>query len=103
MLPGPVYAHAKITSTVPADGDFVAAPEALVLTFDSEVQLTGLELKTVEGDNVDLGTIATGTARTFTINLPDSLPPGEYYAVWRSIATDTHFSTGEFFFTVLDS
>lgn len=101
MLSGWAYSHAKMTSTIPADGDYVSAPEYLVLTFDNAVQLTGVELKSVEGDSRDLSEFSAEQAKTFTISLPQSLPPGEYYVVWRSIAADSHFSTGEFFFTVV--
>ncbi|MCH8335770.1 MAG: copper resistance protein CopC [Proteobacteria bacterium] len=101
MLSGWAYSHAKMTSTIPADGDTVCAPEILVLTFDNAVQLTGVQLSTVEGDNRDLGDFSAERAKTFTISVPNTLPPGEYYVVWRSIAADSHFSTGEFFFTVV--
>jgi len=111
MLPGLTHAHAMITSTVPADGDFVAAPETLVLSFDNEVRLTGVELhtvegvsaagRTVEGEVVNLDYVATEAKRSFRIAVPEPLPPGEYYLVWRCIATDTHFASGEFFFTVV--
>ena len=101
MMSGWAYSHAKMTSTVPADGDFVAAPEILVLTFNNPVRLTGVELKTVDGENPGLGTFSAETAKTFSINVPQPLSPGEYYVVWRSIAADSHFATGEFFFTVL--
>ncbi len=110
-LPGQAYAHAKITSTVPADGDFVASPEVLMINFDNEVRLTGVELhsvegvsaegRTVEGQVIELGFATTEVARSFMIEIPRSLPPGEYFLVWRCVATDSHFSTGEFFFTVL--
>ncbi len=100
-LPGLTFAHAKITATVPADGDFVRAPEELVLTFDNAVQLTAVELKTVEGDTRDVGDVSADQAKTFTVSIPQSLPPGEYYLIWRCIASDSHFSTGEFFFTVI--
>ncbi len=101
MLSGWAYSHAKMTSTIPADGDFVSAPENLVLTFDNPVQLTGVELKTVDGENRDLGTFSAELAKTFSINVPQPIPTGEYYVVWRSIAADSHFSTGEFLFTVV--
>ena len=101
MLPSLAYSHAKMTSTVPADGDFVAAPEILVLTFDNAVQLTGVELKTVDGDNRNVGSFSAEPAKIFSVAVPQPLPPGEYYVVWRSIAADSHFSTGEFFFTVV--
>jgi len=101
MLPGLAYPHARITSTVPADGDFVSAPQILVLTFDNPVHLTGVELKAVDGENRDVGPFPVEPAKTFSVNVPRPLPPGEYYVIWRSIATDSHFSTGEFFFTVV--
>lgn len=108
---GTAFAHAKITSTVPADGDFIASPRTLVLNFDDEVRLTGVELhtvepvsaegKTVEGAVVNLDFATTHAARSFEIGVPEPLPPGEYFLVWRCIAADSHFSTGEFFFTVI--
>ena len=100
-MSGLAFSHAKITTTVPADGDFVTAPEVLVLTFDNAVELTGVELNTVEGDSRQLDTLPAEPATSFTIIVPQSLPPGEYYVIWRSIAADSHFSTGEFFFTVV--
>ena len=112
MLPGLAYSHAKITSTIPADGDFVASPEVLTLNFDNDVRLTGMELhsvegvsaegRTVEGEVIELSFVATELARSFMIEIPRLLPPGEYFLIWRCIATDSHFSTGEFFFTVVD-
>ena len=87
MLSGWAYSHAKMSSTVPADGDFVSAPDNL--------------LKNVAGEKRDLGTFPAELAKTFSINVPQPLRAGEYYVVWRSIAADSHFSTGEFFFTVV--
>lgn len=101
FVAGLAFAHAKIVSTVPADGDFVSPPRVLVLNFDSEVRLTGVELHTVDGDIIDLGKTEEETASLFEIRVPGILPSGEYYLVWRSIAADKHFSTGEFFFTVV--
>ncbi len=77
-----------------------------------EVRLTGMELhsvegvsaegRTVEGEVIELSFVATELARSFMIEIPRLLPPGEYFLIWRCIATDSHFSTGEFFFTVVD-
>ena len=74
MAPGLAFAHAKITSTIPADGDFVASPEVLTLNFDNEVRLTGMELhsvagvsaegRTVEGEIIALAFNATEAARS---------------------------------------
>ena len=101
MMSGWAFSHAKITSTVPADGDFVGAPENLVLNFDSPVQLTGIELKTVDDGDMGVGAFSAEPSTMFSISVPESLPPGEYYVIWKSIATDSHVSTGEFFFTVV--
>ena len=101
LLSGWAFGHAKMTSTIPADGDYVAAPEYLVLSFDNPVKLTGIELRTVDGANRDIEDLPAEPATTFHIGVPRKLPPGEYYVVWKSIATDSHFSTGEFFFTVV--
>ena len=111
LLSGTALAHAKITSTIPADGDFVPSPRSLVLNFDNEVELTGAELhtvagvsaegRTIEGEVVELGFDTAGPARSFLIEVAEPLPPGEYYLVWRCVADDSHFSTGEFFFTVV--
>lgn len=110
-MPGLAHAHAKIVSTVPADGDFVASPMNFVLNFDNAVTLTGVELhsiagvsaegRTIEGAIVDLGFIATEPSRSFVIDIPEPLVPGEYFLIWRCVAADSHFATGEFFFTVV--
>ena len=101
MMSGLAFSHAKITATVPADGDFVAAPKKLVLTFDSPVQLTGVDLRTVDGETLYTPAFTSDPATVFDIDVPGALSPGEYYVVWKSIAADSHFSTGEFFFTVV--
>lgn len=111
VLPGVVYAHAKIVSTMPADGDFVTSPETFVLNFDDKVRLTGMELHTIEGVNAEESTLEGDilqldfdpeeAARSLTVAAPGPLQPGEYYLLWRCIARDSHFSTGEFFFTVI--
>lgn len=100
LVSGWAYAHAKMTASIPADGDFVGPPRVLVLQFDNPVQLTGIALKTVDGDDRPVGRLPSARAAKFEIGLPEPLPPGEYYVVWKSIAADSHFSTGEFFFTV---
>lgn len=98
---GTAFAHAKMLSTLPADGDFVSAPESLVLEFDGPVTLTSAELKTVDGENRDVGDFPAAPATSFSVRVPQKLPAGEYYLVWKCVAADSHFSTGEFFFTVV--
>ena len=93
-------AHGVLRSSVPADGDFVASPAEIKLVFVNAVQLTGAELKTVDGDPVDIGPVPNSIGSEFTIPVPAELLAGEYYLVWKCTAADSHFSTGEFFFTV---
>ncbi len=102
LASGLVFAHAKISATLPADGDFVAAPETLHLTFDNVVNLTGIEIVTVDGGRLTVANLPADPATQFSIGVPDTLAPGEYFVVWKAIAADTHFSTGEFFFTVIE-
>jgi len=101
LVSGLLSAHAKITLTRPADGDFVAAPQELVLEFDHAVRLTGLAVVTVSGERREIEPLPAAAAASFNIDLDGAMPPGEYYVVWQAIATDSHFSTGEFFFTVV--
>lgn len=101
MMSGWAFSHAKMTSTVPADGDFVGSLSEITLEFAAEVELTGAELKSVDGEDNPLEPFSPGPAKRFTIRVTNTLGPGEYYLVWRSIAADSHFSTGEFFFTVV--
>ncbi len=98
---GMVLAHGKMTSSTPADGDFVSAPSEITLVFSNKVELTGAELKSVDGSDNPLQHFTSGPAKAFTIQPAGQLDPGEYYLIWRAIASDGHFSTGEFFFTVV--
>ena len=45
MMSGWAFSHAKLASTVPADGDFVGSLSKITLEFAAEVELTGAELK----------------------------------------------------------
>lgn len=97
-----LYAHTKLLDTMPSDGDVVRAPDSIVLDFAAEVELIAVELKTVVGDEtVNLGPMPREVAISFSISVDTTLPPGEYYVVWRSIGADTHVVTGEFIFTVV--
>ena len=100
LASGWVFAHAKITATLPADGDFVTAPASLVMEFDNAVKLTAIEIVTVDGDTLAVADLPADPEKRFSIAVPKVLAPGEYFVVWKAIASDTHFSTGEFFFTV---
>jgi hypothetical protein len=102
LLAALVQAHAKVTATFPADGDYVAAPARLVVEFDSPVRLTGIAIVSVSGDRLEISSLPAEPATHFGVDIPSPLAPGEYYVVWKAIAADTHFSTGEFFFTITD-
>lgn len=66
-LSGLAHGHAKITCTVPEDGDFVAAPESCVLNLDNQVKLTGMELHTVAGVSAESGAICAAGEFFFTV------------------------------------
>ncbi len=66
-LSGLAHGHAKITCTVPEDGDFAAPPESFVLDFDNQVTLTGMELHTVAGGSAEGGAIFAAGQLLFTV------------------------------------
>ena len=93
-------AHAKLTATQPADGDLVAAPDRLSLEFDGALHLTGIAIVSVSGERQELANLPEAAGTRFDLDIPGRLSPGEYYVVWKGTAADSHFSTGEFFFTI---
>jgi len=97
-----VRAHTVLSSSVPADdGVATAAPETIMLSFSTEVRLTGLSLKDAAGTVIDLGSIPTATQQEFVIPAPE-LRPGAYRVSWRAVGADSHVVSGEFRFEVAE-
>jgi copper transport protein len=94
------YAHAELSSSVPADrATLDAAPEALTLTFTEPVRLTALAVQKVGDVKQNLGPLPSEASPTFTIAAPQ-LADGQYTVSWRAMSEDTHIMTGELVFGV---
>jgi len=97
----PVFAHAELVSSDPADGSKVAPPTTITLTFSE-----GLVAKR-SSFNLDLNgqTLGTGKAAAdgdTTMTLDGlSLDPGAYTIQWTSVAADGDLLRGTIHFTVI--
>lgn len=93
-------AHTVLSSSVPAQDTVVAAaPEALVLTFSTDVRITALTLTDAASVSYDLGALPTTAQREFSIPVP-ALASGYYTIAWRAVGADTHVVSGEINFAV---
>jgi copper resistance protein C len=101
LFPIGAFPHARLLSTSPAAGaQLNAAPQALTLRFDENVQLAVLKLS-VGGTDVpvpfDRGAAA---ASQVSVDLP-SLAPGTYRVQWSALtADDGHVVKGTFSFVI---
>jgi methionine-rich copper-binding protein CopC len=101
MLAGPAGAHAKLRSTLPAaDAQLTAAPKALILTFNEDVRLAVLTLRTA-GKDIPL-TLDRSAAAAPQVSVP--LPPlaaGKYQVQWSALSPDDgHVVKGSYSFTI---
>ena len=97
----PVFAHAKLTSSVPAgDAAVSGTPASLILTFDEEVKLALLKLSSAGQDTPVTVDSKAKAAKTVVLPLP-ALSPGKYEVHWTAVAADDgHVTKGTFSFTV---
>ncbi len=101
LLGGPVFAHARLTSSVPASNAHVAeAPTSMTLTFDEQVKLASLTLSDGGKDTPVTFDHEAKAAKTIALPLP-TLSPGRYDVHWTAVsADDGHITKGTFAFTV---
>lgn len=94
------FAHAELTSSVPADGaTLAAAPSEFVLRFTEPVRLTALAVQKMGGTKQDLDPLPSAANNAFTVASP-TLADGRYTLTWRALSEDTHVMTGELVFAV---
>jgi hypothetical protein len=102
ILTGPVFAHARLRSTIPAaDARLQVAPKSLTLSFNESVRLAVLTL-TTGGKDIPLTVDRNAPAAAqVSIALP-LLAVGQYVVQWSALSVDDgHVSKGTFTFAVV--
>ena len=95
--------HMRLVKSAPAKDEIVhVAPDVIQLWFSQppEVALTKVRLAGPGGAsfNVDQAQV-TDDAKSVTLAIVDSLPPGAYTVRWQTSAPDGHKVSGEYPFT----
>ena len=93
-------AHAKLLSTSPAAGaELAAAPKALTLDFNENVQLAVLKVSS-GGKDVAVPYDSGASASHVAVALP-ALAPGTYQVRWSALTVDDgHVVKGAFSFVI---
>ena len=101
LLSSALYAHTKLTESMPADGAVLSeAPAALELKFSDEVQLLKLEIANDAGANQETDFAPSAdSATTFSVTLP-ALAPSAYAVKWTIVGADGHRVEGNLGFLV---
>ncbi|BBC71670.1 copper resistance protein CopC [Altererythrobacter sp. B11] len=104
LIAGPAFAHAKLTSSNPADHATVsAAPKAISLTFNEQLvpAFSKFEVTMPEhGMAVPVKTAVAKDGKTIVGTPAQALPKGTYKVVWSAATADGHKMTGELNFKV---
>ena len=102
ILTGPVFAHAKLQSSIPAaDARLQAAPKSLTLSFNESVRLAVLTLTTGGKDIPITVDRSAPPAAHVSVALP-ALAAGQYVVQWSALSVDDgHVSKGTFAFVVV--
>jgi methionine-rich copper-binding protein CopC len=98
------FAQAQFVKAMPAAGSQVDSLTEVQLEFNESVdpRFSGLTLTAPHGVNVELGEpqVESGDPRVLVVPITNVLEPGDYTVHWRVVSFDTHWSQGEFSFTV---
>lgn len=101
---GPVWAHAKLVASNPANSAVVqAAPKSISLTFNEKLvpAFSKLDLTMPEhGMKMPLKTSLSDDGRTLTGVPQQALPKGSYKIVWSAATADGHKMSGEVAFRI---
>ncbi len=101
LLSQGVHAHAVLESTVPADGEAVALPPALItLNFSEAVSPILARVLDRNGQSVTAPSDASSVDNQLRIRITRPLPDGPYMVTYRVVSADTHPVGGAFPFVV---
>jgi methionine-rich copper-binding protein CopC len=109
---GPVFAHAKLLSEVPAAADAASATaqttpvKELRLVFSEALNLAFSKVKVTDkaGSEVALGALALDPKddKALVAPLTGTLAAGEYTVDWTAVSNDGHKTTGSYSFKVAE-
>ena len=105
LLVGNAWAHAFLSSAVPAVGSSVATgPKELRLNFSETVEVKFSSVKVTWEGGKDIGPTKIFTdpsnPEMIFVRFPTPLSPGTYLVRWRVVSADTHKTQGDYRFTV---
>jgi len=105
MIADEAFAHARLTSAIPAEGSIVAiAPNELDLSFSEDVDLkfTGVILIGTDNRVVATGcaSFGDGNAASLVVPISQALDAGAYTVVWHALSADGHKAKGSYSFIV---
>ena len=100
LAAGMAIAHSKKESSVPADGSsLAAAPETILLNFDSPTMVTLFRITDGAGAEQPFDGGDLAPALEYQV-APAALSTGTYSVEWRGLSSDGHPVEGAFTFTV---
>ena len=100
-LAGAATAHSRAETTVPANGEVVAAAPAMItISFDKPMRITLIELTNADGDAFALARTDEMKPVTRFEAAPPALAAGSYTVNWRGLSEDGHAMSGRFTFEV---
>ena len=100
-IDGSATAHSRQETTVPANGEVVAAaPEVISISFDKPVRITLIELTDADGKKLALERKDEMTPVTLFEATPAPLTDGRFTVEWRGLSADGHPMNGRFSFEV---
>ncbi|MFG2097512.1 copper resistance CopC/CopD family protein [Streptomyces sp. NPDC048612] len=102
---GTASAHAKVSSTAPAEGSVLKTPpKTVAITFSETMSLPDQPLRVFapDGKRVNLGEAgwAPDDRATIRAALPGGLGKGTYTVSWRAVSADSHPISGAFAFSI---
>jgi len=91
LIPGLVFAHAKLTEATPGNGDVLnVSPDTVDLHFNEDVRLLSVTVAKADGAQVEIGfTPSSDASMHFSVALPD-LAKGVYIVTGAIMGDDSH-------------
>ncbi|HDR9249213.1 copper homeostasis periplasmic binding protein CopC [Burkholderia vietnamiensis] len=104
IVPVAALAHGKLEGAVPASGAVVdAAPEALRLTFNEDLEPTFSTIKVTDASGTSIAKekakVEAANPRVMTVAVP-KLASGVYAVQWAVMTSDSHKTKGTYAFKV---